>query len=620
MKRRKETELLAPAKNCAIGMDAILSGADAVYIGAPKFGARAAAGNSTEEIAELVRFAHSYRAKVYVTLNTILYDQELKEAEEMIGELYRIGVDALIIQDLGILKMNIPPIALHASTQMDVRSAEKAEWLRQMGISRVVLARELSVAQIEEIASRTKVELEVFIHGALCNSISGQCYISQAECGRSANRGECAQYCRLPYELLNSHHQPLPAHRYPRHWLSTRDLNRTDELERLIRCGVVSFKIEGRLKESDYVRTVVAHYDTEINRLLALPSFGENHTRSSIGQAERGFTPIIEKVFNRGFTSLQQVGNTLSLDTPKSIGEKIGTVKEIGRDSFTVAGLIALNNNDGLCFLDEEGQMQGIKVNRVEGNRVFPLRMPKLRPKTELWRSYDHRYSVQIDKSVLRRTIPVIITLDELPFGFALSMTDEKGAEVRASWSINHEEARSAQQDHIARQLGKLGDTEFRLLRFEYNCTKEWFIPSSILAGWRREIVEKLRMAYRLTTQTELRRPLQKVPAYFESVPSLSYLANVANHLAQEVYEEAGIKNIAPAFEVRPPAEEQTPLMFSRHCIRQAIGACTREHKKVDEEDLPRYLRYKGKVFELEFDCRACQMILKRVPTSNICR
>ena len=378
MIRQRKIELLAPAKNLECGIAAVDHGADAIYIGAPRFGARAAAGNSLEDIAELVRYAHVYNVRIYVTVNTILKDEELKDTEKMIWDLYRAGVDALIVQDMGLLELNLPPIPLHASTQMDNRTSQKVRFLAEAGFRQVVLARELSLVEIENIHHACPdVPLEVFVHGALCVSYSGQCYVSQACFGRSANRGGCAQFCRLAFDMIDADGKSIVRNK---HLLSLKDLNQSEELEQLLDAGASSLKIEGRLKDVSYVKNVTAYYRQKLDTIFKRR---KEYIRASSGEVKLEFKPQLDKSFSRGFTNyflFDRNKDIFSFDTPKSLGEEMGTVKEIRGNYLTVAGIKSFNNGDGVCFLDETGKLQGFRINRVENNKLFPQEMPRIKP------------------------------------------------------------------------------------------------------------------------------------------------------------------------------------------------------------------------------------------------
>ena len=599
----RKIELLSPAKDLQCGIEAINHGADAVYIGAPKFGARAAVGNSLEDIGILCRYAHLYGVRIYVTLNTILKDEELDEVELMIWELWRVGVDALIIQDMGIMKLHLPPIPLHASTQMDNRTSEKVQFLEKVGFKQVVLARELSLNEIRQISEHTTVPLEVFVHGALCVSYSGQCYLSAALSGRSANRGECAQYCRLPYTMVDSTGKEIVSEK---HLLSLKDMNRSEHLEALLDAGVSSLKIEGRLKDITYVKNVTAFYRKKLDEIFTRR---KEYIRSSLGKSVFTFEPVVEKSFNRGFTSFFLNGRTSNItafDTPKSLGELVGSVKEIKGNSFTISGLKQLNNGDGLVFFNKQGVLEGFRVNRVDANRVYPLEMPSILPKTPLYRNFDHAFEKLLAKPSAERKLGVQIQFLDNAFGFTLCMEDETGARVMITKSFAKELARSEQRDNICKQLSKLGNTPFEVTKVDVLLEDNWFIPSSLLAEMRREAVEKLVANRNIRYNREIAKSLhlQEKPHFPQT--QLTYLGNVANQKAQAFYKEHGITNIESAFEINPL--KGVPLMFTKHCLRYSMGWCPIYQKKKSPYKEPYYLLYKETRLRLHFDCKHCQM------------
>jgi putative protease len=599
----RKIELLSPAKDLQCGIEAINHGADAVYIGAPKFGARAAVGNSLEDIGILCRYAHLYGVRIYVTLNTILKDEELDEVELMIWELWRVGVDALIIQDMGIMKLHLPPIPLHASTQMDNRTSEKVQFLEKVGFKQVVLARELSLNEIRQISEHTTVPLEVFVHGALCVSYSGQCYLSAALSGRSANRGECAQYCRLPYTMVDSIGKEIVSEK---HLLSLKDMNRSEHLEALLDAGVSSLKIEGRLKDITYVKNVTAFYRKKLDEIFTRR---KEYIRSSLGKSVFTFEPVVEKSFNRGFTSFFLNGRTSNItafDTPKSLGELVGSVKEIKGNSFTISGLKQLNNGDGLVFFNKQGVLEGFRVNRVDANRVYPLEMPSILPKTPLYRNFDHAFEKLLAKPSAERKLGVQIQFLDNAFGFTLCMEDETGARVMITKSFAKELARSEQRDNICKQLSKLGNTPFEVAKVDVLLEDNWFIPSSLLAEMRREAVEKLVANRNIRYNREIAKSLhlQEKPHFPQT--QLTYLGNVANQKAQAFYKEHGITNIDSAFEINPL--KGVPLMFTKHCLRYSMGWCPTYQKKKSPYKEPYYLLYKETRLRLHFDCKHCQM------------
>ena len=619
-------ELLSPAKNAAIGIEAIRHGADAVYIGAPKFGARVAAGNSLEDIQHLVDYAHQFAAKVYVTINTILTDEELREAEQLIWKLYDIHVDALIVQDVGLLKLNLPPIPLHASTQMDNRTVEKVQTLQRYGFRQVVLARELSLPEIRQIhESCPEVSLEVFVHGALCVSLSGQCYASECLFGRSANRGACAQVCRMEFDLIRAYQkggklveQTLMQ---KKHLLSLKDMCQINSLQDLIEAGATSFKIEGRLKDMSYVKNVTAAYSEALNRIVK--SQPDKYERASNGVVELKFRPDVSKSFNRGFTSYFLYGcndRIFSFDTPKAMGEEVGKVKEIRQNSFTVAGLKPFANGDGLCFVDQKGKLFGFRLNKVENGVLYPLEMPRnLMPKMTLYRNYDKRFEDALQHESSERYIPVDITMTETESGFRFLMTDDNGLMRTLDVECEKELARTPQHENIRLQLSKMGGTIYRLRSLNIAYTHNWFIPSSRLSEWRRELttVNPSLSSGHLPRGGEIMSPPHKDTGseILKLSPSGergegSYLLNVLNHSAKRFYEEQGCTVGEWAYEKSHPS--CVPVMFCKHCIRYSLGWCPKHSKHSpsgEQQGGKLFLQLaNGTRFRLEFDCKSCVM------------
>ncbi|MBO4444161.1 MAG: U32 family peptidase [Bacteroidaceae bacterium] len=599
-------ELLSPAKNLECGIAAIDHGADAVYIGAPRFGARAAAGNSLEDLKTLTDYAHLFGVRIYVTLNTILFDNELAEAEQMAWELYRIGVDALIVQDLALLRLDLPPIALHASTQMDNRSAEKVRWLKEQGYRQTVLARELSLNDIQSIHEEVpEMQLEVFVHGALCVSYSGQCFASQYCFRRSANRGECAQFCRLPFSMIDDEGHVWAKNR---HLLSLKDMNRSASLEKLMDAGVSSFKIEGRLKDVSYVKNVTAFYRQQLDAILCRR---KEYIRPSEGDSTFTFTPNPSKSFNRGFTEYFLHGRTddiYSFASPKSVGEPMGEVKSVLRDSIVVDTPL-FHNGDGICFIDDKGELQGCRVNRAEGERLFiePSFIQENRMGLRhafLFRNYDIEFERTLGKPSATRRIPADITLREVSFGYSLTFND-----TTLVFPCEKEEARTPQADNIKTQLSKLGDTIFKARNVEVLLSGNRFIPSSTLSSWRRQVVEASLRTKRITRPLELtkRKGEEIVPSTIGGTPfpSLTYLGNVANHTSANVFRQMGYRHIEPAFELKQPPKGT--LMFCKHCLRYAFGLCPKQHPKHTPQNLT-LVSNDGKRFPLRFDCKQCIM------------
>ena len=603
MIKQRKIELLAPARNLECGIEAINHGADAVYIGAPKFGARAAAVNSLEDIAALVEYAHLYNVRIYVTVNTILKEEELKETEEMIRELYRIGVDALIVQDMAIAKLELPPIPLHASTQMDNRTVDKVRFLRDAGFRQVVLARELSLREIGKIHEACPdIPLEVFVHGALCVSYSGQCYVSQACFGRSANRGECAQFCRLPFSLVDAEGKMIAK---DKHLLSLKDLNQSEELEALLDAGASSLKIEGRLKDVSYVKNVTAAYRQKLDAIFARR---KEYTRASSGKCRFDFKPQLDKSFSRGFTHYFLHGRSkdiFSFDTPKSLGEEMGTMKESRGNYLTVAGVKSFSNGDGVCYLDEQGRLQGFRINRVDGNKLYPQEMPRIKPRTMLYRNFDQEFERILARKSSERKIAVCILLAENNFGFSLTMTDEDDNSVTLTLPRDREPARTPQADNLKNQLAKLGNTPFEAERIDIDFSENWFIPASVLSELRRQLVEQLIIARKVNYRREL--AVWKPTTHTFPQQTLSYLGNVMNTRAVSFYQDHGVKEVEPAYEKQPV--EAAVLMFCKHCLRYSMGWCPIHQRERSPYKEPYYLvGTDGKKFRLSFDCKNCQM------------
>ena len=617
MKTAKRIELLAPAKNLDAGIEAINHGADAVYIGAPQFSARASAGNSLESIGQLTEYAHKYLAKVYVALNTIIYDSEFPLVEKFINELYTMGIDALIIQDMGILNLQIPPVPLHASTQCDNRNIEKIRFLESAGFSRAILARELSLNEIKAISGQSSLQLEAFVHGALCVSYSGQCYISQALAGRSANRGECAQFCRLPYTLQDATGKIIARNK---HLLSLKDLNLSDHLEDLLDAGVTSLKIEGRLKEVSYVKNITSYYRKCLDEIfLRRPEY----IKASSGITVPFFVPDPAKSFNRGFTTYFLNGRTQTVaspDTPKSLGEPIGNVKDLNRNYFTVSGQKIVHNGDGLCFIDSKKELQGFRVNRVEEGKIFPAEMPSINSGTTVYRNYDHEFEKTLSKKSAERKIGIELEFDENAFGFSLTATDEDSCRVTIALPFTKEPAQKDQQANYREQLSKLGNTPFELMKLTISFKDNWFIPSSALSELKRRTIERLLSArkinYRIISNVCHSVPNTESPTYPKS--KLTYLDNVANKNAEAFYFRCGAKEIDPAFENQK--QEDVPLMFTKHCILYQTGHCKRNklntkvcHSALDAESTsdfkqPLYLISGKNCLRLQFDCLNCDM------------
>lgn len=604
----RKVELLAPAKDAEIGKEAINHGADAVYIGAPRFSARAAAGNDIRDIEALARYGHIYGAKTFVAFNTIMSDRELIDAEKMAWQLYEAGADALIIQDFGLLKLNLPPIELHASTQTDNRTVEKVRLMSQMGMTRVVVARELTVEQIRAIHEAVPdVELECFVHGALCVCVSGQCYLSAAMTGRSANRGECAQPCRLPMDLEDATGRVVARQK---HLLSLKDMNRSARIEELIEAGVTSLKIEGRLKDIDYVKNVTAYYRQMIDRIL------ERHDdwqHVSVGEVSYGFEPALEKSFNRGFTDyLNDREAYWNFDTPKAIGQYVGTVDRVKGDRFTVKGDVALSNGDGLMV----GAV-GFRANRVEGNEVIPAKpevLRDIRKGMDVWRNLDYRFQQMLNKPTARRKILVKMTLT-VDDQYVTLRLDDGTTEISVRRGP-FEAALKPQKDNYVKQLTKLGDTPFETDTCHVEGLSQLFVPSSVLADMRREAVASL-MKKREEIDVQRRQSFVK-PDYEALTRRLDargiipedFRANVMNEFAEEILQNMRLQNIDKAFEIEQ--DTQHPVMVTRHCLKYAFGHCPKHKNNTPEKDLangdkwvePMVLKIGGKKFLLKFGCK----------------
>ena len=592
----RQLELLAPAKNLECGIAAIDHGADAVYIGASRFGARAAVGNSVDDIRTLCLYAHQFGARIYVTVNTIVYDDELSDTRALLQQLAEAQVDAILVQDMGVRQMAQElGLTVHASTQTDNRTAQKVGWLSSLGFARVVLARELSVQEIADIHRQVPdTELEVFVHGALCVSYSGLCYASQYCFGRSANRGACAQFCRMKFDLLDADGEVLDAQRY---FLSLKDMNQSEHLGELIEAGAVSFKIEGRLKDVTYVKNVTAAYSNLLNDYIKHHP-GE-YERASQGRCTYTFKPDLRKTFNRGYTTYFLHGrqpDIASFDTPKAMGEFVGTVKELRGNSFNVAGVASFSNGDGLCFVNDKRELEGFRVNRVEGNRLFPLKMPaNLRPGLRLYRNNDQEMERLLGKKSAERKIAVRMSLRATADGFSLQM-----GEATASIVAEHQEAQKDPRENIIRQLTKLGGTPYECSEVDIPADFNYFIPSSLLAELRRKVVEAASSSIPHHPSPIIHRPLSITPYRYP------YLYNASNALALAFYKQQDIQ-VSDAFEVRQPAERL--IMQCRHCLRFALGRCVKHGGRKPEWKEPLSLRLgDGREFRLEFDCRQCQM------------
>ncbi|MDP3006453.1 U32 family peptidase [Methylotenera sp.] len=611
LKTRRHLELLAPAKNADFGIEAINHGADAVYIGGPAFGARAKAPNTIADIVRLVKHAHRYHAEVFVALNTIFHDNELAGARELVQQLYDAEVDALIVQDMGLLEMDLPPIQLHASTQTDIRTVEKARFLDQVGFSQIVLARELDLHTIQKISAATTCNLEYFIHGALCVAFSGQCYISHAHTGRSANRGECSQECRLPFTLEDQKGRIIGK---DKHFLSMKDNDQSANLRALIDAGVSSFKIEGRYKDLPYVKNATAHYRQLLDEIL---HESPELAKSSHGDCTYTFNPQPEKTFNRSATDYFANGRQADIgafDTPKFSGESLGKVSKVGKDFFEVDTDIQLHNGDGVCFFDVHKELVGLRVNSVDGKKLYPNDMPlDIRRGMAVYRNRDHAFMRLLEKDSAQRKIAVNMILTETQDGFSLMVTDEAGfcatAYCLAEKQIaeNIEKARAS----LFENLSKLGSTDFITKEIQLETTQTWFVPASTANSLRRDAIEQLQQTRDLGYQRPPRRASAEPPATYPD-DTLSYLANVYNKKARIFYEKHGVKMIAAAYEANKELDE-VPLMITKHCLRFSHGLCPKQAKGVigvqgTVTAEPMTLINGNDRFTLKFDCKPCEM------------
>lgn len=595
----KRIELLSPAKDLSIGKAAIDNGADAVYIGAAMFGARKAAGNSLKDIAALAEYAHRFYGRVFVTLNTVLYDPELPEAERLIKQLYAVGVDALIVQDPGILKLDLPPISLHASTQMHNYEPERIRFLDRLGFQRIVLARELSLEQIRVIRREIKAELEVFVHGALCVSLSGQCYLSHYLSGRSANRGECAQPCRMKWSVEDQEGRVVVKDKYV---LSLKDLNLSSYIPALIEAGVDSFKIEGRLKDESYVANVTNYYHTLINNCLK----GQQQAgRVGSGVVNSRFVADPERSFNRGYTSYFMEGRSQGLAnmvTPKSMGKWIGKVTESRGKFLTVDPVETLANGDGLCYVDK-GELRGLRVNAVTGNQLVLNESVTLPKDTLLYRNYDRCFVNQLEKEKSVRKIRIKITASEEQEHLCLTGTDEDENTVNCrSKEVFEEAVNPVQEERIRQQLGKCGDTDFVCEEVEYK-GKVLFIPSAVLNGLKRDLLTALSAEREKNRERMVIGKWQAEPMKKERA---DWRYNVVNAKAAAFYQEHGVREIEEGFELKNEVRGYE-LMRTRYCLLYELGYC-RKLQKTENWKFPLYLYNEKHRFRLEFDCQNCFM------------
>ena len=610
-KTRKHLELLSPARNADFGIEAINHGADAVYIGGPAFGARAKAPNTVADIARLVQHAHRYHAEVFVALNTIFHDSELEGVRQLVHQLYQAEVDALIVQDMGLLQLDLPPIQLHASTQTDIRTVEKAQFLDQVGFSQMVLARELDLKTIRQIANATSANLEYFIHGALCVAFSGQCYISHAHTGRSANRGECSQECRLPFTLEDQKGRIIGK---DKHFLSMKDNDQSANLRALIEAGVSSFKIEGRYKDLPYVKNATAHYRQLLDEIL---EHSPELAQSSHGNTTYTFAPQPEKTFNRSATDYFANGRQADIgafDTPKFSGELLGKVTKVGKDFIEVETPTQLHNGDGVCFFDVHKELVGLRINTVEGKRLYPNEMPAdIRNNTIMYRNRDHAFMRLLEKDSATRKIAVEMIFAQTHDGFALSISDGAGFSATAQCIAEKQIANTPEKAELSlrENLSKLGNTDFIARDIHLQTQHAYFVPASVINNLRRDAIEQLQLKRKQGYQRPPLRAAIEPPAIYPE-DTLSYLANVYNQKARQFYEQHGVTMIAKAYEFNEELGE-VPVMITKHCLRFSHGLCPKEAKGVigvqgTVTAEPMTLINGNDRFTLKFDCKPCEM------------
>jgi len=593
-------ELLIPAKDLSTGMAAVSHGADAVYIGAPKFGARQAAGNSLQDIEQLVRYSHLYGAKVHVTLNTLLFDEEMEDARAMAFRLYEMGVDALIIQDLGLVEAGLPPIALHASTQCHNASVERVQFLEKLGFQRAILARELDLETIRKIRQETNIELETFVHGALCVSYSGQCYMSSCVTGRSGNRGACAQLCRYRYDLTDAQGKTLAASKY---LLSLRDMNRSAFIADLAKAGICSLKVEGRLKDVTYVKNITSYYRQRIDAVLSgMPEIRP----SGSGHVNFFFSPNPDKTFNRGYTDYFIEGKRskmATLTTPKAMGESLGLLNQDSRGNLFYEGRETISNGDGLCFINEEGTLEGFLVNRVDGAKIIPHKPVSSFRKVEVFRNVDKKFEDTLAGKTAERRMWVDWILDADEHGFTLKVADEDGCQAQATMPT---ELQAAQKPEMAAKqletaLTKVGNTPFETRNVDV--CDAFFIPTSQLNTLKKDVLEKLEEERLLHFRPQNAEHSIRQEKLFDKV---TYKANVINKAHRNLYAEFGADSVEEGLD-KTRTFEGKELMVCKYCIRYEMGLCSRQPSGKNVR-LPWYLSDGSNKYRLEFDCARCEM------------
>jgi len=604
MGNKRPIELLAPARDLECGLAAVNAGADAIYLGGPRFGARENAGNSIEDIAKLVRYAHLFNVKVYITLNTVLFDHELEIAERLVKNVYEAGADALIIQDMAFLEMNLPPLPLHASTQTNNYDIEKIRLLSDAGFSRIVLARELTLEQIKEIRKITSAELEFFVHGSLCVSLSGQCYLSYAIGGRSANRGACAQPCRRKYTLTDKDGRIIAS---DKHLLSLKDLNLSEHIKALTEAGIDSLKIEGRLKDAAYVKNITAFYRKKLDAVI-----GDNESliRPSSGTISLNFTPEPSKSFSRGATDYFLHGrskNIFSFDSPKSLGEEIGTVKNVTTGWFEITTDKIISNNDGLAFVNRKGDSVGIKVNSSDGKRIFPDNMNGVFPGASIFRNYDHKFNILLNSEVAVRKLGVSIFMKPVAEGISIKAESENGIETAITFPYNQTPSNDKEKSLaiLNSQITKTGGTPFEIKSIETGGCEKYFFQQSFLNNIRRKVLEdlKAKLESERSECTKLRSSQLDLKGQKES-----FEANISNLLSRNFYEKHGAEIISQAPEVSGEIIGKR-VMTTKHCLRYSYGLCPLDgsSKKVSDTSVM-YLNDGEIRLKLEFNCKDCFM------------
>ena len=597
--RVRNIELLAPAKELQSAVDAVDCGADAVYIGAAQFGARHAATNSVEDIAKAVEYAHRFGVKVYATLNTLIFDDELQAAKAQAEALVAAGVDALIVQDMAYCRMGLD-VPLHASTQTACSTVEQVRFFEDVGFERAILERNLSLAEIENICDKTNIEIEAFVHGAICVCHSGRCYLSRSMSDRSGNRGECSQPCRLPYDLTDG---KGTIYIKGKHLLSVTDLDLSQRIGQMLDAGVNSFKIEGRLKDRVYLRNVVSHYRRLIDEQIALRT---ECRRASVGVSHIEFEPNTAKSFTRGGGTYLFDGKragVASFDTPKALGERIGRVTKVVGGRFAVDSTLRLATGDGVCFITG-GEAVGTNINAVEGQWITPNRIDGIKVGTELYRNFDRLFSAAVERSRIRRAIEVSVEVVFTDKSITATATDCTGVSASVTMEISTDEAKNTEKMEavVVEQMSKSGQTIFDVVRVDVSAVR--FVPASVVAGLRRELLAALEQQ-RVAVYSHSRGFEERVGALYPRA-ELTEQDNVTNAVAREFYADHGVKSIASGLDIEPSTVGHR-VMVTDYCIRREIGQCLLCKPTISGE---LFLERGRKRYKLVFDCKKCQMSL----------